>query len=270
MFHGEVTNGAVTDYAISTQARALAYRESPKRDPVRNGTSLIGCDRCTMHFDSIKKLTDHLNSAHWRPGLPNSPSQSSGFSGVSGFQSQPTDLSHKKKNEGNGEQRTSKKVRVGDIKEMSSSSSPYDSDDKPCICSCCYAQMPNFKSFLVHMESHVAVSQASASTANSSFLRYCPICGEPGRDPVGFSNHLFGHAITNVPGRCCHTCKKSFDGREELQKHLADVHTLSVFKCSICNEVFDTKIAIQVILLLCSKLLPKRSASNVVVWLPVK
>lgn len=237
MFHGDVTNG---DY-INTTQHPLTYRGSPKRDSIRNG-----CDRCTMHFDSVKKLSEHVSSAHWRPSLPISPSQNSSFSissSVSPYQSQPTDLSHKKRSE-TSDQRPAKKTRVGDAPKETGS--PYESDDKPCICSCCYAQMPNFKSFLVHMESHVAVSQASASTANSSFLRYCPICGEPGRDPVGFSNHVFGHAITNVPGRCCHTCKKSFDGREELQKHLADVHILSVFKCSICNEIFDTKIAIQV------------------------
>lgn len=250
IYHGDVANGVATpDYVRGT---------TPKRNGA--GTPLVGCDRCTMHFDSVKKLSEHLASVHWRPAISqkdrdmsNSPSQTSSFANsLTPYQSQPTDLSHKKRSDENSsaEYRNSKKPKREDgHKDLGSSSvsvSSYEAEDKPCICSCCYAQMPNFKSFLVHMENHVAVSQASASATNNSFLRYCPICGEPGRDPVGFSNHVFAHAITNVPGRCCHTCKKSFDGREELQKHLADVHILSVFKCSICNETFDTKVAIQV------------------------
>lgn len=217
VFHADATNGS-------------SSRASPKR----NGTPLIGCDRCTMHFENMKALSEHLATVHWKPPLKKDRDNSPAFAP---YQSQPTDLSHKKK-EDLMEAKPAKKLKTNDCM-----SSPYESDDKPCICSCCYAQMPNFKSFLVHMESHVAMNQA---TSNNSFIRYCPICGEPGRDPIGFSNHLFAHAITNVPGRCCHPCKKSFDGREDLQKHLAEVHMLSVFKCSICSETFDTKAAIQV------------------------
>lgn len=220
-FHAEMTNGT-------------------KNESSRNGAAaLFNCDRCIVNFDSLYKLTEHMNKFHWHSATT---TESSYAANKCPFQSQPTDLSHKRQN---NEHKTMKRFKSNEpIKEASSTSgSPYESDDKPCICSCCYAQMPNFKSFLVHMENHV--SQPTAST-NSTFLRYCGICGEPGSDPVAFSNHIFSHAITSVRGRCCHSCKKSFENREELQRHLTDVHTMAVYKCSICSVIFDTRAALKI------------------------
>lgn len=219
-FHAEITNGA----------------QSQKNEAASNGgASLFHCDRCTAHFDNLYKFTEHMNKMHWHPATSSPLSKCP-------FQSQPTDLSHKRQS---SEQKAPKRFKNSEpAKEISSTTgSPYESDDKPCICSCCYAQMPNFKSFLVHMENHVSQPVASA---NSASLRYCGICGEPGRDPVSFSNHIFSHAITSVRGRCCHACKKSFENRDELQKHLADIHTVAVYKCSICSVIFDTRAALKV------------------------
>lgn len=221
VFHAEMTNGT-------------------KIETSRNGAgSLFSCDRCNIQFDTLYKLTEHMNKIHWQI---TTTSETSYTLTKCPFQSQPTDLSHKRQN---SDQKTAKRFKGNEtVKEASSTSgSPYESDDKPCICSCCYAQMPNFKSFLVHMENHVG--QSAAST-NSAFLRYCGICGEPGRDPVAFSNHIFSHAITSVRGRCCHACKKSFDNRDELHKHLTEMHTMAVYKCSICSVIFDTKAALKI------------------------
>lgn len=207
-----------------------------KSETSRNGSDpLFVCDRCNVQFDTLYKLTEHMNKCHWQL-------ESNYPLNKCPLQSQPTDLSHKRQN---SEQKTTKRFKSNEpVKEASSASgSPYETDDKPCICSCCYAQMPNFKSFLVHMENHV--SQPGAST-NSTFLRYCGICGEPGRDPITFSSHIYSHAITSVRGRCCHTCKKSFENREDLQKHLTDIHTVAVYKCSICSAIFDTKAALKI------------------------
>lgn len=236
--HRDVPNGVSTSVSASSP---VVVQSSPKHEICQNGTPTYACDKCTMQLDSLQNLKNHINNVHWRPTLSPNPIKDYGnFMAVeksySPFQTQPTDLSRKKKNEDSIDKMIKKKKQ--DHQHSPTTISPYDSNDKPCICSCCYAQLPNFKSFLHHMESHVISS-------NNSLLGFCPVCGEPGRDPVSFTNHIFSHAIAQVPGRCCYTCKKSFERLEELQKHLLDVHVVSVFKCSICNDIFDTKISMQ-------------------------
>ncbi|EFA11085.2 zinc finger protein 423 homolog isoform X1 [Tribolium castaneum] len=229
--HRDVPNGVTTSVSVSSPA----IQNSPKPEICQNGTPTYACDRCTMQLDSLQNLKNHINNVHWRPALSPNPVNFMGIEkSYSPFQTQPTDLSRKKKSEDSAEKAVKKKKD----QHSPTAISPYDSNDKPCICSCCYAQLPNFKSFLHHMESHVISS-------NNSLLGFCPVCGEPGRDPVSFTNHIFSHAIAQVPGRCCYTCKKSFERLEELQKHLLEVHVVSVFKCSICNDIFDTKISMQ-------------------------
>lgn len=39
---------------------------------------------------------------------------------------------------------------------------------------------------------------------------------------------------------------QTFNKQEDYQKHLVDAHSQTIFKCEICSEIFDTKVAIQV------------------------
>lgn len=227
--HRDVTNGVSTSISTSSPVAQC----SPKGEICQNGNPTYACDKCTVQVDSLQNLKNHINNVHWRPTL--SPGNYMQVDRYSPLQTQPTDLSRKKRKEDVSEKLLKKKKQES---QDSSTISSYDSNDKPCICSYCYAQLPNFKSFLHHMETHIVSS-------NNSLLGFCPVCGEPGRDPVSFTNHIFGHAIAQVPGRCCYTCKKSFERLEELQKHLLDAHVLTVFKCSICNDIFDTKVSMQ-------------------------
>lgn len=192
------------------------------------------CDLCTMKFETSQFLKEHLKNNHWKVGN-NDSTQST----QSTPQSRPTDLSRKRRVD---ESKDNDKRKLEEHKRNSPSatSSPYDSNDKPCICSYCYVQMPNFKSFLIHMESHVSMNAAN------SFIGYCPICGEPSRDSIEFSSHIFNHIVTDITGRCCHQCKKSFDRLEQLQKHHLEVHSQSVYKCTICGELFESETAIKV------------------------
>ncbi|GJQ67475.1 putative metal ion binding protein [Trypoxylus dichotomus] len=190
------------------------------------------CDLCTIKCETAQSLKEHFKNNHWKIG-----SNQSSESTPSGLQSRPTDLSRKRRVE---ESEENDKRKLEEKKTSPSSSSPYDSNDKPCICSYCYVQMPNFKSFLIHMESHVSLN------ASNSFIGYCPICGEPSRDSIEFSSHIFSHVVTDITGRCCHQCKKSFDQLEQLQKHHLEVHSQNVYKCTICGELFESEIAIKV------------------------
>lgn len=232
--HRDVPNGG-----ISTSTSTTNVSPSPRNSPKlwQNGTpNMFTCDINTMPLDPIQNVKNH--TGHWHQNIsPSSTNEYGNFLGLeksfSPLQTHPTDLSRKKNHREEHSDKVTKK------KKTEQTTSPYDSNDKPCICSCCYAQLPNFKSFLHHMETHMMSS-------SNSLLGFCPVCGEPGRDSVSFTNHIFSHAIAQVPGRCCYTCKISFESLDELQKHLVDVHVLSVFKCSICSDIFDTKISMQI------------------------
>ncbi|XP_060537235.1 zinc finger protein 423 homolog isoform X2 [Cylas formicarius] len=107
------------------------------------------------------------------------------------------------------------------------------------ICACCYQQLPNFKSFLLHMETHV-------SATKNDIVGVCVLCGEEIIGTLNLSKHLFKHSISKLNDfGCCCACKKYFNDYEHLQKHLAEEHVVSVYKCSICNEMFDDKLTMK-------------------------
>ncbi|XP_066246919.1 zinc finger protein 423 homolog [Euwallacea similis] len=92
------------------------------------------------------------------------------------------------------------------------------------ICSCCYEALPNFKSFLVHMETHV-------SSIRSRIFQHC----EP--DSSDTSNTP---AMVFLPNYvcCCH-CNMVFENSDKLQEHLIECHVVTLYKCSLCDKFFD-------------------------------
>ena len=48
------------------------------------------------------------------------------------------------------------------------------------------------------------------------------------------------HQVKTIPIICC-TGKP-----DELQKHLMDIHAHHLYRCSLCKEIFDSKVNIQV------------------------
>lgn len=198
-----------------------------------NNSPTYACDRCNMKFDSPQLLKDHVDASHWRPTI-----NSGLLNDINSQQQKPTNLSRKRRTD-----ESIDKIKDADTPKQvspSSAESSYDANDRPCICSYCYVQMPNFKSFLIHMETHVTFNANNTATTNNPYTKFCPICGEPGRDSIEFSKHIFAHAITNIIGKCCHHCEKYFDQQDQYQKHLIEAHSQTIYKCTFCNDTFDT------------------------------
>lgn len=80
--------------------------------------------------------------------------------------------------------------------------------------------------------------------------RYCcPHCpSEFGSSETGtFSAHLAGHLVSSWSEYGCSSCPtKTFQTPDELQKHLLDVHAHHIYRCALCQEIFDSKVGIQV------------------------
>ncbi|XP_037955693.1 zinc finger protein 423 homolog [Teleopsis dalmanni] len=111
--------------------------------------------------------------------------------------------------------------------------------DKPGIffCNQCNAGLPDFDSFRNHLKSHIA----------QNLNLVCHHCGLTLREQTEYERHVISHfLITNSEYNCAGNCNKTYVKPEELQKHLLDQHVVPMYKCAICAELFETKVAIQV------------------------
>uniref|UniRef100_A0A1I8Q3D1 C2H2-type domain-containing protein n=2 Tax=Stomoxys calcitrans TaxID=35570 RepID=A0A1I8Q3D1_STOCA len=111
--------------------------------------------------------------------------------------------------------------------------------DKPGVflCNQCNAGLPDFESFRNHLKSHIA----------QGLNMVCHHCGLMLREQSEYERHIISHfLITNSEYNCSTSCQKSFGKPEELQKHLMEQHATTMYKCGLCSEMFETKVAIQV------------------------
>lgn len=56
--------------------------------------------------------------------------------------------------------------------------------------------------------------------------------------------HVVIHLMITSTYYICESCDKQFTLVDDLQKHLLDMHTF-VFCCTLCQEVFNSKVSIQ-------------------------
>lgn len=227
---------------------------------MQNRSTSFPCDQCIMRFENAQQLREHIERVHWR--LPLFPfretyehfeqNQNSIVENNSAT-NQCIDLSHKRSSEDNSNTIVPEKRSRDEASSSQDSNNigmyqlgTYNRSNTPCICSYCNVQLPNFKSFLLHMESHVSTNSSVPDIATTQQNKACPVCGDQYYDPVELINHVFGHAATSVPGKCCLQCRKIENDAESVQRHLLQEHTQLLYKCSICSELFDAQDSLQV------------------------
>ncbi|XP_015788980.1 zinc finger protein 423 isoform X2 [Tetranychus urticae] len=161
-------------------------------------------------------------------------------------------------------------------------SSPYCSSNDsniPFLCNQCSPSpsFPDFESFRVHLKSHLLASSSSSSSSSLSSLspgslptnldllnpilgpsmihghhnlsrhqqRSCPYCETIVTSDL--ENHIISsHLASTVSSFTCESCKKVFTKSDDLTKHLMDYHSHHLYQCSICREMFDTDVTLQV------------------------
>ncbi|KAF5294218.1 hypothetical protein FQA39_LY13466 [Lamprigera yunnana] len=264
--HSGIINGnfatATNKLVHSEKSSPLNSKSSPLHEP--NSSPTYACDSCTMQFDSIEKLRIHENCIHWKPPqtiMSNAivmkegnsylaPSQSinteiaDSSPNSQPIQSHPTDLSRKRRNSDVETVISSKRIPNDSNIQMMASCSREPSRKEEWssyICSICRTQLPNFASFMVHMDIHMSVN---ATPTNVILGGYCPLCGEAYRDQTELNNHIVLHTLSYKPGWCCRVCKKVVnEDLEDLQRHLIQNHTCTTYRCCVCDEMFETKTA---------------------------
>nr|CAD7458886.1 unnamed protein product [Timema tahoe] len=133
------------------------------------------------------------------------------------------------------------------------------------LCNQCGAALPDFESFRTHLKSHLeeagglrgllgggGTDLLAMLAASSSEQRVkspalpCPHCGAKFSSPEDHQQHLASHFLATATEYGCQSCLKLFSKPDELQKHLMDIHAHHLYRCSLCKEMFDSKVAIQV------------------------
>uniref|UniRef100_A0A1A9W9U1 C2H2-type domain-containing protein n=1 Tax=Glossina brevipalpis TaxID=37001 RepID=A0A1A9W9U1_9MUSC len=227
----------------------------------------LACEYCTMKFPNIPTMFQHMRTIHMdRLASPNSYFEHLNRLAASGTFS-PRLLT-------NPPLRSSASTEENSIKEETQTSSPKTlenaaktNEDEPTdlsqnnrhqqtppsalqdpspttsekpgvyLCNQCNAGLPNFDSFRSHLQTHLA----------QSLNLVCHHCGLVLRELSDYERHVISHfLITNSEYNCPSNCQKAFTKSDELQKHLIDQHAVTVYKCGICSDIFDTKVALQV------------------------
>lgn len=130
----------------------------------------------------------------------------------------------------------------------------------PLICNQCLASFTDFESFRGHIKLHIEETSggllggATPPECKRTPIEFtCPHCHSVFSSSEEISQHVVAHFLATGTAYSCENCQKPFDKADELQKHLMDIHAHHLYSCSICNEVFDSKVTIQVsVAFLCS------------------
>ncbi|KAJ8041067.1 hypothetical protein HOLleu_11774 [Holothuria leucospilota] len=82
--------------------------------------------------------------------------------------------------------------------------------------------------------------------SNSDTHISCPICQKKFSKEEEMYKHSLVHFKDETLEYACKDCGKLFKRPDELQKHLFEIHAHHLYKCSLCKEIFDCKVSIQV------------------------
>lgn len=170
----------------------------------------------------------------------------------------PTDLSQPKIKKFKEERRSDIESKADEKKSLAVLPSPdrrsVESTAPPTafLCNQCNASLPDFESFRLHLRSHLEQSHNSANSglnllngAQPANNYVCHQCGLTLDKKSDYEHHIEQHFTIINTEFLCQFCNKFFPKAEDLQKHLNENHVETIYKCSLCKEVFETKISIQ-------------------------
>nr|XP_016928216.1 zinc finger protein 423 homolog isoform X1 [Drosophila suzukii] len=224
------------------------------KTPVQEGEGFqLSCEYCTMKFGNIAGLFQHMRGTHMdRLSSPNSYYEHFNRLATAGTFSPrlAMDLPKIKPDLGSPE-RESRPAEEDLPTDLSSNKrrpltpspqtqqaqlAPPAAPPGVFFCNQCNAGLPDFESFRNHLKSHIA----------EGMQLVCPHCGLSLPEQSEFERHVVGHfLITGSEFNCSSSCGKSFAKSEDLQQHLLSEHVLTLLKCSLCSELCESRMAMQ-------------------------
>ncbi|XP_029109555.1 zinc finger protein 521-like isoform X2 [Scleropages formosus] len=104
------------------------------------------------------------------------------------------------------------------------------------ICNQCGAKYSSLDLFQTHLKMHIDTSLPELN---------CPQCNKEFPNQDSMLKHVTIHFMVTSTYHICESCDKQFTSVDDLQKHLLEMHTFVFFRCSLCQEIFDSKVSIQ-------------------------
>ncbi|XP_072901736.1 zinc finger protein 521 isoform X2 [Hemitrygon akajei] len=103
-------------------------------------------------------------------------------------------------------------------------------------CSQCGAKFTSPDGFQAHLKTHLGAVQRKLA---------CPQCSKELPNHEALLKHVTVHFTVTSTYYICESCDKQFTSVDDLQKHLLDMHTFIFFRCTLCQEIFDSKVSVQ-------------------------
>ncbi|XP_011263863.1 zinc finger protein 423 isoform X3 [Camponotus floridanus] len=248
-------------------------RPATERDHYENGFT---CNQCTMKFSTLALLRDHLLSIHRIDGfgaMMMCPLCSIPCSSAASYAEHyvlqhcenrrppPThavDYGETKLNGSiyDGTARDSSRVsrtrdapEAADLTNKHSTRSSSDAASgytaNTLLCGQCGAALKDFESFREHVARHLQADHRNQEMSGRQHL--CPKCEAVFSDREDMLAHLTKHYLSQVSKEyACSACKKLYPHPDQLQRHLLDVHAHHLYRCALCRDTFDSRVAIQV------------------------
>ncbi|XP_032892269.1 zinc finger protein 423 isoform X7 [Amblyraja radiata] len=214
---GFLTESSLTEHIQQSHCNVGNTKlESPVLQASQSFMEVYSCPYCTNSpiFGTILKLTKHIKENHKNIPLANSGRKS---------KSEQSPVSS------DAEVSSPKRQR------LSASAPSLSNGEYPC--NQCDLKFTSFESFQSHLKSHLEILLRKQS---------CPQCKEDFDSQDSLLQHLTVHYMTTSTHYVCESCDKQFSSVDDLQKHLLDMHTFVLYHCTLCQEVFDSKVSIQV------------------------
>ncbi|KAI4905526.1 hypothetical protein NFI96_000703 [Prochilodus magdalenae] len=104
------------------------------------------------------------------------------------------------------------------------------------ICNQCGAKYTSLDLFQTHLKTHLDGGLPQLT---------CPQCNKDFPNQEALLKHVTVHFTITSTYYICESCDKQFTSVDDLQKHLLDMHTFVFFRCTLCQEVFDSKVSTQ-------------------------
>ncbi|XP_041975177.1 zinc finger protein 423 homolog [Aricia agestis] len=199
----------------------------PRRVASQPPPTLLACIYCTRDtFTSMEQLQLHVRAAHSAILNGEAPAQ------FTVDQPTPTDLSRRG---------TDEPIAKRPRSSTGSATPKTNLSPSTLLCNQCDAALPDFEAFRAHLKGHLE----EGGELNRTSPNPCVHCGATFADAAASERHLAAHYLAVSCEYNCHSCARSFSTSEDLQKHLIEMHTHHMYRCSLCKEIFDSKVSIQ-------------------------
>lgn len=200
------------------------------------------CVYCPFTCDKPSELCDHLLQVHHPLPTTSTPEQL-----------RPTDLSTKSTPIFSDEPPFVKRIKKSSDSFSTSPPQPPLTPQTPqllpstgfdfpntLLCSQCDAALPDFESFRIHLKSHL-----ERGVMGNQMIQ-CTQCLRTFKDHQALDKHILEHFMTARKEFICKSCTSTFASEEDLQKHFVDIHAQIIYKCTLCQEVFEAEMQMQV------------------------